>query len=559
MLGIKNLSVGKKLGFAFGVVLLGLAIMTVISSVFNREIARKALLVKNESTHFAILAKDSKICVIQVQQWLTDISATRGAPGFDDGFRVAEAYAKEFKDNINEFKTMFVNKNDNDNIVKIDSILNSFDAYYEMGKTMAKAYVDKGPDSGNVYMTKFDLTATGIAEKMDALVNSQIEKLNVHMNGIVSASSASSLIEVILGIFLIVLGFVLSFLISKIFIIGPIRLVKEMLKDLTNGDLTKRLNIDTKDEIGDMVQSLNQFAVSLNANVRNISDNAGTVASAATELSAVSTQIAADAEEMSARTATVASASEQATANVDTISSTAEEMSSSANSVAVAIEEMSASLNEVARNCQQELKISGDASNYARTGKEKMDQLSVAAKSIGKVIDVINDIADQTNLLALNATIEAASAGEAGKGFAVVASEVKELAKQTASATEEIGKQIEEMQTNTISAVEAIELVAKVIEEVNLISQTIVSAIEEQSATVNEISKNVSYVNSGAQEVSRNVSESAKGLAEVSSNIGSVNNAVSNTSRGIVQVKTSSDKLANLSENLKKLVRQFKT
>ena len=281
------------------------------------------------------------------------------------------------------------------------------------------------------------------------------------MNGIVSASSSSSLIVIILGIFLIILGCALAFLISKIFIIGPIRLVKDMLKDLAKGDLTKRLTLDTKDEIGDMVQSLNQFVESLNENVRNISDNADTVASAATELSAVSTQIAANAEEMSAQTATVASASEQATTNIDTISATAEEMSSSASSVAVAIEEMSASLNEVARNCQKELKISGDASNYARTGKEKMDRLGIAAKSIGKVIDVINDIADQTNLLALNATIEAASAGEAGKGFAVVASEVKELAKQTARATEEIEKQIEEMQTNTISAVEAIEFSGK--------------------------------------------------------------------------------------------------
>jgi methyl-accepting chemotaxis protein len=555
---IKDLPIAKKLGFAFGVVLLGLAIITVISSAFNREIARKALLVKNESTHFAILAKDAKICVIQVQQWLTDISATRGASGFDDGLGEAENYAKEFNVIINQFRTMFVNENDNDNIAKIDSVITSFNAYYEMGKTMANVYVDKGPDSGNSYMRKFDLNATSIAEKMDALVNSQMDELSTNMNGIVSVSSSSSLIVIILGIFLVILGCVLSILISKSYIVGPIRLVKDMLKDLANGDLTKRITLDTKDEIGEMVLSLNQFAEGLNDNVRKISDNADTVAVAATELSNVSAQIAANAEEMSAQTATVASASEQATTNVDAISATAGEMSSSASSVAVAIEEMSASLNEVARNCQKELKISGDASNHARIGKEKMDRLGIAAKSIGKVIDVINDIADQTNLLALNATIEAASAGEAGKGFAVVAGEVKELAKQTARATEEIEKQIEEMQTNTISAVAAIELVAKVIEEVNLISQTIVSAIEEQSATVNEISKNVSYVNLGAQEVSRNVSESAKGLSEVSSNIGGVNSAVSDTSRGILQVKTSADELANLSENLKKLVRQFK-
>jgi methyl-accepting chemotaxis protein len=187
-----------------------------------------------------------------------------------------------------------------------------------------------------------------------------------------------------------------------------------------------------------------------------------------------------------------------------------------------------------------------------------MDKLGEAAKSIGKVVDVINDIADQTNLLALNATIEAASAGDAGKGFAVVAGEVKELAKQTAQATQEIQKQIEGMQSNTILAINAIESVSEVIEKVNVISQTIVSAVEEQSATVNEISRNVSGVSTGAQEVSKNVTESAKGLSDVSSAITGVNIAVKETAKGIVQVKTSTVELSKLSENLKKLLKQFK-
>lgn len=121
MLSIKNLSIGKKLGFAFGVVLFGLAIMTIISSVFNREIAHKALITKNKSAHFAILAKDAKISIIQVQQWFTDVSATRGAPGFDDGFKEAENYAKEFKNIIGQFRIMFIAEKDSENLVKIDS------------------------------------------------------------------------------------------------------------------------------------------------------------------------------------------------------------------------------------------------------------------------------------------------------------------------------------------------------------------------------------------------------------------------------------------------------
>jgi len=356
------------------------------------------------------------------------------------------------------------------------------------------------------------------------------------------------LITVILGLFL---GHT---------ILNPILKTITILKDIAdgNGDLTKRLTVSGKDEIAVLSTCFNKFVEKLQIIIASITGNANTVASSATELSAVSTQIAANAEEMSTQTSTVASATEQATTNINSISSAAEEMSSSANSVATAIEEMSASLNEVSRNCQKELQIAAEANTHAKSSKDVMDKLGTAAKAIGKVVEVINDIADKTNLLALNATIEAASAGEAGKGFAVVASEVKELAKQTAQATQEIQKQVEDMQTNTDTAIKAIESVSKVIEEVNVISQTIVSAVEEQSATVNEISRNVSGVSTGAQEVSKNVAESATGLSEVSSTIAGVNNAVGDTAKGIVQVKTSAEELSKLSENLKELLGQFR-
>ncbi|KMQ52975.1 Methyl-accepting chemotaxis protein [Chitinispirillum alkaliphilum] len=356
-----------------------------------------------------------------------------------------------------------------------------------------------------------------------------------------------------------IIGFVAALMISKT-IICPIKQTTDMLKDISEGegDLTKRLEIRSKDEIGELAGYFNKFVGKLQNLIGSVASNAENVAISATQLSAISTQIAANSEEMSTQASTVATSTEQATTNINSISSAAEEMSGSANSVATAIEEMSASLNEVSRNCQKELQIAAEANTHAKSGKDVMDKLGIAAKSIGKVVEVINDIADQTNLLALNATIEAASAGEAGKGFSVVANEVKELAKQTAHATQEIEDQIEDMQSNTESAVKAIEAVSMVIEEVNSISQTIVSAVEEQSATINEIAQNVSGVSAGAQEVSVNVSESATGLSEVSSTIAGVNDAVADTAKGIVQVKASAEELAKLSETLKILLGQFR-
>jgi methyl-accepting chemotaxis protein len=369
-------------------------------------------------------------------------------------------------------------------------------------------------------------------------------------------SKTITLITIIIGLIvmgIISLGYAWAF--SK-----PINTTVAMIRDIAQGegDLTKKLAKSSNDEIGDLAQWFNIFVEKLRGIIKEISSNTQTLSSASKELSATSTQLASNAEEMNAQSNTVASAAEQTTSNVNGISAGAEEMSTNVNTVATAIEEMSSSINEVAKNCQKESQIAADASREARSTKEQIERLGSASKEIGKVIDVINHITDQTNLLALNAKIEAASAGEAGKGFAVVANEVKELAKQTAQATGEIARQVEEMQTSTDSAVKAVERITTVIDEVNTISQTIVSAVEEQSATVNEIAKNIGGASSAATKIAKNVGESAKGLSEVSSNIQGVNGAARNTAEGMNQIKTSANDLAKLASGLRKLVDQFK-
>lgn len=340
----------------------------------------------------------------------------------------------------------------------------------------------------------------------------------------------------------------------------PIRRLRDMLKDIARGegDLTKRLSNDSNDEVGELAKWFNTFVDKLQVIIKEVSANTTTLSSASEEFSATSTQLAANAEEMTAQSTTVAAAAEQATANVNGISASAEELSTNVTTVATSLEEISASINEVAKNCQKESKIASEANTEARTTQEHVERLGLAAKEIGKVIDVINHIADQTNLLALNATIEAASAGDAGKGFAVVANEVKELAKQTASATGEIARQIEEMQSSTDTAVKAIERITKEVEEVDTISQTIVSSVEEQSATINEISKNMSGAGSASTEIARNVSESAKGLSEVSNNIQGVNSAAQSTAQGVAQLRNGAQELARLSAGLRNIVGQFK-
>jgi methyl-accepting chemotaxis protein len=344
-------------------------------------------------------------------------------------------------------------------------------------------------------------------------------------------------------------------------IANPLKGIRDYTQTLAHGDFSQELPskyLQRKDEIGDLAQGMQTMVNNTRDLLHEIDHNSQSVASAATELSAVSTQIAGNSEELNTQTNTVASATEQASTNIRSIAAAAEQMSSSVNTVAAAIEEMSASVKNVAQNSQKELQVASEAGKYAHSGKEIMDRLGVATSSIGKMIDMINDVAEQTNLLALNATIEAATAGAAGKGFAVVANEVKELAKQTAQATQEIEAQIDDMSNNTKQAITAIQNIVTVIDEVNSISQTVMRAVGEQSATIGEIAMNVSGVSGGARDVARNVAESAHGLTQIARSIHGASTAVRETTLGVTQVKMSAEELARLSEGLKALVGKFK-
>ena len=278
-----------------------------------------------------------------------------------------------------------------------------------------------------------------------------------------------------------------------------------------------------------------------------------------TELSATATQLASGAEETTNQSNTVAAAAEEMSANMNSVAASTEQMSANVRVVASAVEELTASISGVARSAEQAASVAGTAAGLAGDGNAKIGELGAAASEIGKVIEVIQDIAEQTNLLALNATIEAARAGDAGKGFAVVATEVKELAKQTAAATEDIRRRIEGIQTSTGQAVRSIGEITEVIKKVNEVSRTIASAVEEQSITTREIAKNVAETSTAAQTVARGVAESATVTREIAKNIVEVDAAARQTAQGATVTQTASGKVSDVTEQLHALVGQFKT
>ena len=260
--------------------------------------------------------------------------------------------------------------------------------------------------------------------------------------------------------------------------------------------------------------------------LQGVARNASMLNSASEELAAVSQQMSANAEETSAQASTVSSAAEQVSRNVQT--------------VATGTEEMTASIREIAKNAADAARVAGSAVSVAAKTNTTVAKLGESSAEVGKVIKVITSIAQQTKLLALNATIEAARAGEAGKGFAVVANEVKELAKETAKATEDISQKIEAIQSDTRGAVTAIEQISNIINQINDIQSTIASAVEEQTATTNEIS--------------RNVAESARGTEDIARNITGVAHAAKDTSAGAARALTAASALTTMALDLQKLV-----
>ena len=329
----------------------------------------------------------------------------------------------------------------------------------------------------------------------------------------------------------LVLALVLSYFLSR-FLARSFARIVNLLKDIAEGegDLTARLDATSADEIGEVARWFNVFVEKIQHTVRIIGGHAHDVASSSEELSAVSQQMSSSSEEMAAQAGVVSAASEQVSKNVQT--------------VAAGADEMGASIKEIAKNTNEAARVAKEAVEAAEKTNQTIAKLGASSAEIGNVIKVITSIAEQTNLLALNATIEAARAGEAGNGFAVVANEVKELAKQTADATEDISNKIGAIQHDTQGAVEAIATIGKVIHQVNDIANTIASAVEEQSVTTNEMT--------------RNVAEASKGSNEIAQNITGVAQAAQSTASGAAQTQAAAQELARLASELQSAVSQFK-
>ncbi|WP_300459429.1 methyl-accepting chemotaxis protein [Desulfobacula sp.] len=341
---------------------------------------------------------------------------------------------------------------------------------------------------------------------------------------------------------------------------GPLNNAGAMVKDFAEGeaDLTKRLDVISTDEVGNLSKWFNVLVQKLQGIIADISGNSEKLNRSSGELLTISRDMSDGADQLSEKSDTVAVAADMMSSNLSSVAAAAEQTSINLSMVSAAAEEMTATINEIAKNTGQTRVTSNQAVVRTKKASDNIDTLSMSALEIGKVVETINEISKQTNLLALNATIEAARAGEAGKGFAVVASEIKDLARQTAEATLEIKEKIDSIQNSTQETVSEVEEITIAINSVNEMIDMVAAAVEEQSATTKEIAGNVTSAALGIQEVTDNVSQSSHVAKEIAKNIADFNQAATKMSGNCAQINTCAGELSQLSKELKTTMDQFK-
>ena len=448
-----------------------------------------------QSRHLEVLGLLSSLekDIIQIQQYLTDVSATRGQNGLQKGFLMAERHYRDLQRRLDTLERLCRLQGDQTCLQTVAELKEEVPPYYQTGRLMARLYVQAGPEKGNPLMIRFDEASQRLTSALRFLLNSEKKRL---LQGLEASKRATGRLKLLVGV---LVGALLVFFTASAFLFSRqlsqgLRQGVSLAATMAQGRLTGYLPVKGRDKLGELARALNSVTYSLGQALLTLKVQADSFEGAAKVLKDAGEQVSSEAVNLRETTKEVFQATDQASENLATVASATTEMATAAE--------------EIAQNIAQTARMIEETTTATQKARELIDRLGQGSERIESIIKVIDEIAEQTNLLALNATIEAARAGEAGKGFAVVAGEVKELARQTAEATKEIGQMIRTIQEETREAVESVRHIAQAIDQVNDLAGSVATASEEQTAVVSEIDKSI---NLSAQRM-KEVEEAIKGL-----------------------------------------------
>jgi methyl-accepting chemotaxis protein len=518
---LKNLKFWQKVVLMPGLATLGFAIVFVTVLVSNSRNARLIERVFQGDVPALEVSRSLLETLASIQRGLQDAASSADAGILAE----MDQQRDSFLARVREGKSIVTL-----NQGELDALANAFRGYYTLARETTLRMINKESGEGihtslermrNDYVALRD-TLQGFSEK--AKVESREAFLTV------LSTQRRSVVVLWVVTLLSLAGTVLVSLSVLSAITKPLGEVTGLALRLATGDLTERVEVRSRDEMGVMGKSLNEALGKLADTLRTLGENSQAFSASAEELNAISVEMAASAQQTAGQASTASSAADQVNRSVQT--------------VATGVEEMTASIREIARNAHQAAKVATEAVKVAEATNGTIGKLGQSSSEISNVVKVITSIAEQTKLLALNATIEAARAGEAGKGFVVVANEVKELARATGKATEEISGKISAIQSDATGAVAAIGQISSIINQIYDLQNAIASAVEEQTATTNEIA--------------RNIADAASGSSEIAENISGVAKTAERTSSGAASTKQASSELARMADEIRTLVGQFK-
>lgn len=536
---MKSIRIGIRLAGGFAIVV-GLFLVTLILvGVSLHNVTQDVRQIKEETLPYVLVVDGMDTDRSEVQQFLTDVSATHDSAGYKD----AEEAAKRFLVGVAKFKQMYQKEDKTDNLKAMEAIESDFNRYYAKGKEMAEAYVSKGMDAGNVMMESFDKESEAVSEELAKFRKQQVDEANDMAANTLSSAETALKVMIWSALIAAILAGVLSVLITRS-VTTPMEKMRSTIVSVSqNGDFTQRILVSGSDEVGQTSVSFNELMVNLQNTFRQIHDYIAEINGASRSLSAVSHQVSTSSQNQSEAASSIAATVEQVTVSINHIS----ENASDALKVSKESGELSTQGSDIIHNAATEMQKIADTVRHTSLSIEELGQQSAQISTIAKVI---KEIADQTNLLALNAAIEAARAGEQGRGFAVVADEVRKLAERTANATKEISEMIGSIQSTAQVAVSSMS---------GAVSQVDagVSLAQQAGVAINQIKDKSAQVLVTASDISMALEEQSKASNDIAVQIEKIAQMTEQNSGATQDTSNAADRLSELAESMRKAVDRF--